>query len=313
MALLPPQLFPSDWNPTWSGHETFVLRGTWLKKSYDLLLRMPTLFSRDDAFVLLGVGKNMAQSMRYWGRVTGMLTRHDNEDGLMATPLGHALFADDGWDPFLVTPTSAWLLHWQIAARAEGSWTWFYTFNLLRSGEWTVASICEQLAGWCAEHEWRQPAPTTLRRDVECMLQCYLRPKARHALAAEDGLACPLADLDLIRQMEGQHAYRLSSTDQPSLPDTLVAFAIHEWVRRSGRRTVSFSELAYAPCSPGRVFRLDEDALLTRLQRLEQTTAGAAYFTDQAGIRQVAWQGAVTDHTGFALLQQAFETEVRRV
>ena len=50
--------------PTFSGHETFALRSNWLKKAYDLLCARPDLFSGDTAFVQLGVGKNMAQSIR---------------------------------------------------------------------------------------------------------------------------------------------------------------------------------------------------------------------------------------------------------
>ena len=61
--------------PSFSGHETFALRGAWLKKAYDLLVRTPDLFTREDSFVLLGVGKNMAQSIRHWGRVCGVFAR----------------------------------------------------------------------------------------------------------------------------------------------------------------------------------------------------------------------------------------------
>src|SRR5438046_3049971 len=123
-ALLPP-------NPTFSGHETFALRSNWLKKAYDILKYTPDLFYRDDAFVLLGVGKNMAQSISFWGRVCGVFKRSKTGDGHDITPLGRALLDDEGWDPFLVTPASRWLLHWQIAARPEAAFTWFYTLNLL--------------------------------------------------------------------------------------------------------------------------------------------------------------------------------------
>lgn len=62
-------VFPQPFTPTFSGHETFVLRTNWLKKGYDVIKQHPDLFSRPDAYVKLGVGKNMAQSIRYWGRV----------------------------------------------------------------------------------------------------------------------------------------------------------------------------------------------------------------------------------------------------
>ena len=98
---------------TFSGHETFVLRSNWLKKAYDLLQERPDLFFLEDAFVRLGVGKNMAQSIRFWGRVCNVFERVKTGTGHQATWLGRALFDDThGWDPFLVTPASRWLLHW---------------------------------------------------------------------------------------------------------------------------------------------------------------------------------------------------------
>jgi hypothetical protein len=81
--------------PTFSGHETFALRSTWLKKAYDLLLDNPRLFYDEDAFVQLGVGKNMAQSIRFWGRVCGVFERVGNQEQHVATPLGHVLLSAD--------------------------------------------------------------------------------------------------------------------------------------------------------------------------------------------------------------------------
>lgn len=308
-ALLPPNTPPS-----FSGHETFALRSNWLKKAYDILQHTPDLFYREDAFVLLGVGKNMAQSIRFWGRVCGVFMRSPSGNYHQATPLGQALLDDNGWDPFLVTPASRWLLHWQIAARPEAALTWFYTFNLLKGGEFTPAQLGSQLQSLTAEHNWRVPSQATISRDIECMLNCYCRPSARQSMTIhEDLLLCPLTDLDLIQILPGQHMYRIVSRPQPDLPDELVAFAIFEIMRHAGRQTMAFSDLAYAPRSPGRVFRLDEDALLSRLQLLNDITEGRAYYSDQAGVRQVAWPNLSDDGTIDLLLAKAFSTEVRYV
>lgn len=37
-------VFPPTYTPTFSGHETFVLRSTWLKKGYDTIRQYPDLF-----------------------------------------------------------------------------------------------------------------------------------------------------------------------------------------------------------------------------------------------------------------------------
>ncbi|MBC8160415.1 MAG: DUF4007 family protein [Roseiflexaceae bacterium] len=298
---------------TFSGHETFVLRSNWLKKAYDLLLERPNLFFQEDAFVRLGVGKNMALSIRFWGRVCNVFERLEGRAEHQATPLGKALFDDTtGWDPFLVTPTSRWLLHWQIVSRPAAAFTWYYTFNLLRRGEFTVDQLAQQIVQKASQLGGKVPSAATLERDISCMLRCYLRPNAAQlGPAIEDALHCPLHELDLLQLIPGQESYRLVSGAQTNLPAQLVAFAALQQARTLGRATVAFNELAYGERSPGRLFRLDEDALLSRLLQIETLTEGRAFFSEVGGIRQIAWRTPQDASLDRALLDAAFAQERR--
>jgi hypothetical protein len=296
---------------TFSGHETFVLRSNWLKKAYDLLQDHPDLFFLEDAFVRLGVGKNMAQSIRFWGRACNIFERLEGGAGHKASWLGNSLFDDaGGWDPFLVTPTSRWLLHWQIASRPEAAFTFYYTFNLLRRGEFTALQLAQQIVQTVVQIGGKAPSPATIGRDIDCMLRCYIRPDAAQlGPAVEDALHCPLHELSLIQSLPGQPAYRLVSGAHPDLSDHLVAFAALQQARGLGRATVAFNELAYGERSPGRLFRLDEDALLARLLRFESVTKGQAVYSETGGIRQVAWRAPEDPALDRALLDDAFAQE----
>jgi hypothetical protein len=299
---------------TFSGHETFALRSNWLKKAYDLLQEQRDLFFLEDSFVRLGVGKNMAQSIRFWGRVCGVFERVESGSAHRATWLGEALLDDTGWDPFFVTPTSHWLLHWQIASLPTAAFTWHYTFNLLRRGEFTAQQLAQQIVQLVAQLGGRPPSPATIGRDVDCMLRCYIRPDAAQlGPLAEDALHCPLNELGLIQQLPGQPVYRLISGARPDLPDQLVAYAALQQARALGRNTVAFNELAYGERSPGRVFRLDEDALLSRLLRIEELTGGRAMYAEGGGIRQVAWHNPGDAAIDRILLDDAFAQERRYV
>lgn len=301
-----PQLFPKSGTPIFSGHETFVLRSNWLKKGYDVIQECPDLFSRKDAYVQLGVGKNMAQSIRYWGRVCNMFIKH--KDGTyQPTELGNRLLNDNGWDPFLVTPASWWLLHWTIASRPEATVSWFYLFNMMRGGEFTITQVGRAIQLLARQHHWREPSTATIERDLDCLVRCYLRPTLEQpGTTAEDLLLCPLTELNLIQGIPGHRIYRLVKGAHPTLPDELVAYAIYHMLLERGQQTLSFQELAYELRSPGRVFCLDEDALLDRLYRLEQVTNGAAYYSDQAGIRQVSWRDEPDPQHADPILAPAF-------
>jgi hypothetical protein len=298
---------------TFSGHETFILRSNWLKKAYDLLQERPDLFFLEEAFVRLGVGKNMAQSIRFWGRACNVFESLESGAGHRATWLGEALLDDThGWDPFLVTPTSGWLLHWQIVSRPTAAFTWYYTFNMLRRGEFTASQLAQQIVQNVAQLGGKPPSPATIGRDIDCMLRCYLRPDtAQLGSAIEDALHCPLHELDLLQPLPGQPAYRLVSGARPDLPDQLVAFAALQQARALGRATVAFNELAYGERSPGRLFRLDEDALLSRLLRFETVTRSRAAYSETGGIRQISWRAPEDESLDRALLDDAFAQERR--
>jgi hypothetical protein len=298
---------------TFSGHETFVLRSNWLKKAYDLLQEHPNLFFLEDAFVRLGVGKNMAQSIRFWGRACNVFERLESSAGHQATKLGKAIFDDArGWDPFLVTPTSRWLLHWQIASRPEAAFSWYYAFNLLRRGEFTASQLAQQIVQTVVQLGGKPPSPATIGRDIDCMLRCYLRPDSTQlGPAAEDALHCPLHELDLIQTLPGLPTYHIVSGARLDLPDQLVAFAALQQARTLGRASLAFNELAYAERSPGRIFRLDEDALLACLLRFELVTNGCATYSETGGIRQIAWRAPEDVSLDQALLDDAFAQERR--
>ena len=68
-------------NPSFSGHQTFPFRYTWLKKGVDAVMDNPNVFTDDDAPVILGVGKNMVSSIRHWCSVAGLITTNGNQQG----------------------------------------------------------------------------------------------------------------------------------------------------------------------------------------------------------------------------------------
>ncbi len=51
-----------------AAHQTFHPRFGWLKKGFDAVEKDPTVFSREDAPLVLGVGKNMVEAIRFWSQ-----------------------------------------------------------------------------------------------------------------------------------------------------------------------------------------------------------------------------------------------------
>ena len=54
------------------GHESFILREGWITKALFAIDRDPLLFTVSAGADALGVGTNMAKSIRYWMRTAGL-------------------------------------------------------------------------------------------------------------------------------------------------------------------------------------------------------------------------------------------------
>ena len=278
---------------SFSGHETFPFRYTWLKKAVDAVDADQYAFHADDAMVKLGVGKNMVSSMRHWGVVTGMLEEAPARRGsrirpLGSTALGGRLFRDGGWDPFLEDPGTLWLLHWHLVSRPERATTWWWVFNQYPGTVFTRAEIQEALETLGTQRGWTRVTSASLKRDIDVFIRTYV-PQRRRTILLEDTLDCPLAELGVMRASSQHQTFVLIRSDHESLPDQIFAYALAVYLQRRSSRmqTVTLEDLSFGDGAPGRVFCLDEPGLLGRLDRIEALTDGGVVFDETAGLKQV--------------------------
>ena len=128
---------------SFSGHETFPFRYTWLSKGVHKLQEHPNLFSQEDAMVILGVGKNMVRSIKHWCETLELISNPSRGE-YVVTPLANKLLSRDGWDPYLEDPGTLWLLHWKLASRFALGSTWYLAFTRWGAPHFTK----EQLSNW---------------------------------------------------------------------------------------------------------------------------------------------------------------------
>jgi hypothetical protein len=279
---------------SFAGHETFPLRYTWLRKAVQHVERDGRIFNDDNAMVHLGVGKNMVRSIRHWALICGVLEEDPestNNRGrvLRPTDLGHKLFDETGWDPYMEDPATLWALHYELASVPDRATTWYLTFNHFPQSELTKEHLLNWLLKLTQEHTWGRVSPASLRRDVDVFLRTYVPARASRTVPLEDTLDSPLVELELLRELGSNGSYLLQRGDPPSLPDPVFAYGLARFLSRSAPTSsaVPLHAIAFAPGSPGRVFALTEDALMNRLERIESATDGAIVFHESAGLRQL--------------------------
>lgn len=168
---------------SFSGHETFPFRYTWLPKGVRHLQNQPGLFVADDALVTLGVGKNMVKSIRYWCEATEVVEGGDKKGDMRMTELGEKLLGPERWDPYLEDPGTLWLLLWQLVRNPSRSSTWHLAFTRWSSERFTREQLIDWLSRLVASEQPRtQMTPASLRRDVEVFLRTYTPSKTRRDL-----------------------------------------------------------------------------------------------------------------------------------
>ena len=292
-----PEKAPLAARLSFSGHETFVFRHSWLKKAVDAVTEDPEVFTRDSAIVTLGVGKNMVRSIRHWGLVTGILSEEPKSRGarLTVSEFGRMVLGASGFDPYLEDPATLWLLHWKILRQEQRCTTWHYVFNRFPATEFTRGSLSQFVMDEARREDAAESSENSIRRDVEVFLRTYVGSADLRATVGEDTLDCPLSELGLIEARPGSDLFQLQRSPKPTLGDYAFLYALCDfWDAISeGQQTLAFSEIAYRKGSPGTVFRLDENSIADRLERLEALTGGKLAYTETAGLRQVYRNSAV--------------------
>ena len=249
----------------------------------------------------------MVSSIRHWCRVSKLieegtgqpkqLTMHLGEQATVyrrgqfsPTHLGRAIFDENGFDPYLDDPATLWLIHWQIATNTDQATAWYWAFNILRGNQFTPHIFARELYKWAQQQKksMRPVSDNTLQRDVNCFIRTYCQSRYSDGVV-EETFDCPLVELNLIAELPDSDGYEFQRGSKETLPIEVLVWTLDAfWKSRFFRReALSFSDLMYAPSSPGRVFRLDEDTMTAYLEKLEQLTAGALQYDETSGLKQV--------------------------
>ena len=282
---------------SFSGHESFSLRYAWLPKVIQALHQHPNLFERDDDLVILGVGKNMVRSMRHWC-IAMQLIELPQRGALDApTQLGKSLFAEDGWDPYLEDPGTLWLLHWLLASRPEKASTWFLTFSQFTpdSGEgFTRTELVEWLNRKLSDRPTVRATINSLKRDVDVFIRTYVPSPVKATHPPEDSFDSPLAELGILKEVK-RDTFTFDEGSKAALPDLIFLYALLEYWNNmmSHQETLSFDQIAHGLGSPGAVFKLRENKLAERLERLPSWSG--ITFDETAGMRQLLRTGELLE------------------
>jgi hypothetical protein len=276
-------------------HETFAPRYGWLKKAVDAATSDPTIFSKDQAPVLLGVGKNMVRAIRYWGIAFKVLEEGPATRGQVTevrpSTFGASLLGKDGWDPYLEDPASLWLLHWRLLSEPCDATAWSFAFFRFPVLSFSPDQLIDALEGHCRDR-WPDARlrKTSIRKDVHCFIRMYLPTNARD-WDSEESIPSPFSDLGILATGSTRKAVSFDIGAKASLPAEVILATSLEFAAAKSptTRTISLRRLMSDIGSPGLAFKLTERTLFEALDHAGRTVPGVA-LSDAADVTQLVFR-----------------------
>lgn len=329
--------------PRFSRHETFAPRFGWLHKAYMQVQKGggdgSEIFHREDAPVLLGVGKNMVNAMRYWSQAFKLTREHAHREpsnrALVASPTWRArwLLDEDGADPFLEDTGSLWLLHWWLLSAEPQAKphlkclvpSWYVMFHLAPFSKVTTAEMITVITRNVNESYVGDalPAGESIKRDVECLIKMYALDQEHNPLSPgsfEDLLMSPFRELGLLegqaKEKRKDRIWRFTSGARGNLPAPVLVYACLDYASHfSGGGSISLARLANEPGAPGRAFRMREPELIKAIESLVIEHPDL-HIADSLGQRSLAFTGdpqvlawdVLDQHYGRIRAQEGFPT-----
>ena len=286
---------------TFSGHETFPLKYGWLKKVYENIkvsneTDLRKVFSNEDAIANFGVGKNMVSSMRHWAQQTEILSINRSSKNLELTSFAKEYLDTNGNDPWLEHDSTIWIIHWKLVKK-QTLFTYYWIFNYLNRNEFTREQIASSITSVISENNHELPSSSTLKRDIECFVRNYTHKNSNKSGAfSEENIESPLAELNLIKRL-AHDKFSIQRGSKPNLSlEVFLYVLISFWNENFPHtNTLSLEAATYDPESPGRVFLLDEEAVISYAFEIENLTNFGLTWSETAGLRQFSASESISN------------------
>ncbi len=293
---------------SFSGHETFPLRLTWLKKAVDAIGEDTTIFQSDSAIAKFGVGKNMVRSIRHWALATRVIeVDSKNRNSIYISDLGDFLLGSNGVDPYFEDTSSLWLLHWLLCTSPNRSTLWRFIFGHWRGSTIEPRNLQPALQKWLEQRNVPMPSDSTLKRDWQCLLNTYV-VQYRQNSHLENVAEFPLASLGLLYESRGM-VYLREGQHRGLSPEIFAYAVLDYWDQNYAEtETLSTQHIMTHRGSPGQIFLLSEEQAFELISLIETFEDVPFRFDATAGIHQFYRTPGVTPR---AMLERCYNHSER--
>ncbi len=267
---------------SFSGHETFYCRHYWLKKGIDFV-ENDGKFTKSEAVVDLGVGKNMVNSIRFWLKAFDLMD--EEKENTLLKEATKSIFSDDGYDPYVENIGTLWLLHYFLV-RTEKASIYSLVFNEFRRTriEFTNEHLRKFITKKCSLDDYKYN-DNSIKRDISVFFSNYVSSSRSNSI--EDNFSGLLTELGIVEKLgkigkEREKWYRIENTEREDLSALIVLYAILD--NEKYGNSIRFDELLTDYGSVGSIFALNATGLYNKIKTM-QILYPSIVYTDDGGIR----------------------------
>ncbi|OZI12083.1 hypothetical protein CEW92_08470 [Bacillaceae bacterium SAS-127] len=246
-------------------HQTFYLRLQWLYKGLKEIRENPCFFYDPDHFETLGVGKNMAQSIKHWLQATKVAVPNSKRTALNTTKLGEIILKHD---PYLQKPFTIALLHNELVRDEKLATTWYWFFNIFEERVFDKELALTVLTRWVNSNQTKAVSANSLKRDIDCLFALYV-PKEYVNATPEDVIKSPFEDLQLLSKTVQQY-YLKKPLNIENIEDVLFIMLV-QYCSEKEVSEISLEELVNGEKLWGRVFNLSRSEIVEMLENIQQS------------------------------------------
>ena len=251
-------------------HQTFHPRYGWLTKGISAIERDGEAFSREDAMLTLGVGKNMVDAIRFWCEAFGVIEvgamKGRRVTSFEPSEMSQRLLSVGGLDPYLESTTTLWILHWKALQWQTILPVWFVAMSSPTLFDFTENTLLAAVRNVLEERFKLNPTASALKKDVSCLLRMYTHSKPRKRESSEDILDSQFRQLNLIRETTTPGVYNWVEDEKPGISSSLVRWTVLDYMSGLGLQSATLEELTEQYGSPGRILKLKKGFLADMLR-----------------------------------------------
>lgn len=245
------------------GHESFIPREGWLNKGIYAVAQDRTVFGKNSGADTLGVGTNMAKSIRYWMKAMGLTTDVGGR-GVSLSTIGDIIAHND---PYIEDIFTLWVLHANLARNRELATSWYLFFNEIEVSTFKREELNDMMMDGLLTLIGTDSLPErSVKDDCSAILSMYCPTKEKNSDPEDKNAFSPFAQLGLLAALE-RGGYEKARPAVDAISPLLIYYIFADRLMADGY--LSIDELVQGLNMPGKILNLNRVILNEYLDALQ--------------------------------------------